>query len=69
VIWPFCLTNTSGDWASAVNVLTPNADGNILAAHVFVTTSPANASNTALATGYATNGTAAYLNHPAWLHS
>jgi hypothetical protein len=37
--------------ASEENVLTPNADGNILAAHIFVTTGPANASNTALATG------------------
>lgn len=54
----FVLTNTGGTWASAGNVLTANADGYLAAAHIFVTSSPANASNTALATGYATNGTA-----------
>jgi hypothetical protein len=49
----FTLTNLSGTWASAVNVLTPNADGNDAAAHIFVTSSPAGATNGAIATGYA----------------
>ena len=49
----FTLTNTSGTWASAADVLIANADGFDAAAHIFVTTSPANASNSALATGFA----------------
>jgi hypothetical protein len=49
----FTVTNTSGTWASAADVLTANANGNDAAAHIFVTSSPANASNTALATGFA----------------
>lgn len=52
----FTLTKTSGSWASADNVLTPNAGGYEAAGHVFVTTAPANAGNGALATGYAANG-------------
>ena len=51
----FTLTDTSGTWASATDVLAPNAGGFMAAAHIFVTTSPADASNTALATGYAAN--------------
>ena len=51
----FMLTDTSGTWASAANVLTPNADGNEAAAHIFVTSSPANASNGALVTGFASS--------------
>ncbi len=49
----FTLTNTSGTWASAANVLAFNSQGFDAAAHIFVTTSPANASNSALATGFA----------------
>jgi len=52
----FTLTNTSGTWASAADVLTNNANGFDAAAHIFVTTSPANASNSALATGFAGEG-------------
>ena len=54
----FALTNTSATslWTSASLVLTGNAGGNLAGAHIFVTTSPANASNSALATGFATNG-------------
>ena len=52
----FTLTNTSGTWASAADVLIANADGFDAAAHIFVTTSPANASNSALATGFAGEG-------------
>jgi hypothetical protein len=51
----FILTDTSGTWASAASVLTPNADGNEAAAHIFVTSSPANAANGALATGFASS--------------
>ena len=49
----FTLTDTSGTWASAANVITNNSSGFDAAAHIFVTTSPANASNSALATGFA----------------
>lgn len=48
----FSLTNTSGTWASDAAVLAPNSGGSLAAAHILVTTSPADASNTALATGY-----------------
>ena len=50
----FSLTDTSGTWSSAANVLTGNSGGNLAAAHIFVTASPANASNGALVTGFAT---------------
>lgn len=53
----FILTNTSGTWASASAVLTGNALGFTAGAHIFVTASPANANNSALVTGFATNGT------------
>jgi hypothetical protein len=53
----FDLTDNSGTWASASNVLALNGNGYDAAAHVFVTTAPANASNGALATGFAGNGT------------
>jgi hypothetical protein len=43
----FTLTDTSGSWASDADVLTG------IAAHIFVTTNPADASNGAVATGYA----------------
>jgi hypothetical protein len=49
----FTLTNTSGTWASAADVLTPNADGFAAAAHIFVPNPPTNASNGAFATGFA----------------
>ena len=49
----FILTNTSGQWANADSVLADNSDGYYAAAHIFVTSSPADASNGALATGYA----------------
>jgi hypothetical protein len=53
----FALTNLSGTWANAMAVLVANAQGYLAAAHIFVTSSPADASNGALATGYAVNGT------------
>jgi uncharacterized protein YdeI (BOF family) len=49
----FTVTDTSGTWASASNVLTPNGDGFDAAAHIFVTAFPANAANGAIATGFA----------------
>ena len=52
----FTLTDLSGTWASSASVLTANASGALAAAHIFVTSSPANASNSALATGFASNG-------------
>jgi hypothetical protein len=52
----FTLTNTSGTWATASNVLVANSQGAMAAAHIFVTSSPANASNSALATGFVANG-------------
>jgi protein with PEP-CTERM/exosortase system signal len=49
----FVLTDTSGTWANASSVLTANASGFLAAAHIFVTTSPANAANGASITGFA----------------
>lgn len=49
----FTLTDTSGTWASASNVLTPNNNGNYVGAHIIVTSDPANADNQAFVTGYA----------------
>jgi hypothetical protein len=52
----FTLTNTQagGSWANAANVLTPDADGFLAAAHIFVVNSQTGANP---ATGYAGNGT------------
>jgi PEP-CTERM motif-containing protein len=52
----FTLTNTSGTWGSDADVLTGNANGFHVAAHIFVTSDPAIVQNGALATGYATEG-------------
>jgi len=52
----FTLTNTSGTWASDSDVLTGNANGFHVGAHIFVTSDPADIQNGALATGYATEG-------------
>jgi len=52
----FDLTDTSGTWATANNVLAPNAGGDLAAAHIFITSSPANAANGAIVTGFATDG-------------
>lgn len=52
----FMLTDTGGTWASASDVLTAAPDGSLIAAHIFVATDPANASNDALNTGYAADG-------------
>jgi VPDSG-CTERM motif len=52
----FTLTNLSGTWSGAGNVLVANADGFDAAAHIFVTSFPANAANGAVATGFAGEG-------------
>ncbi len=61
-ILSFIITNTSGTWASAANVLTQNASGNVVAAHIFVadcgTAASCDAGIGALATGFATTGVA-----------
>jgi PEP-CTERM motif len=49
----FTLSDTSGTWTSAANVLAANNHGFLAAAHIFVTEFPADASNDALATGFA----------------
>ena len=50
----FDLTNGSGTWTNAADVLALNGpQGSLAAAHIFVTTSPANANNGAIITGYA----------------
>ena len=53
----FELTDTSGTWASAADVLAANVNGITVSAHVFVTTSPAKQSNGAITTGFVGNGT------------
>ena len=53
----FLLTDTSGTWASSASVLKANSNGNTVAAHIFVTTFPANQSNGASSTGFAAGGT------------
>ncbi len=52
----FSVTNNSGTWATAANVLAANASGYTAAIHMFATTSPAVSTNGAINTGYATNG-------------
>jgi hypothetical protein len=62
----FTVTNTgTTNWSSASDVLIANANGALAAAHIFVTSDPANLSNGALATGYAGNGGAVSVPEPA----
>ncbi len=63
----FTLTNTSGTWADSSSVLTANASGQSVAAHIFVTSSPADASNGAQVTGFASTGTPTSTPEPASL--
>jgi len=49
----FTLTNTSGTWASCMDVLALNDHGQLAASHIFVTLFPANGANGAIATGFA----------------
>jgi hypothetical protein len=53
--YQFTVTNTGGTWTNAGNVLINNSSGVALAAHIFVTTSPANQANGASVTGDAAN--------------
>jgi hypothetical protein len=53
----FTVTNTSGTpWGSANDVLAFNASGIDAAAHIFITTFPANSSGSAIVTGFAGEG-------------
>ena len=52
----FTLTKTSGTWSSDANVLTANAHGAFVAAHIFVAAFPADPNAGALTTGFASNG-------------
>ena len=51
----FTLTDISGSWANAAAVLAANNQGFLAEAHIFVTSFPANVTNSALATGFAAN--------------
>jgi hypothetical protein len=63
----FTLTKSSGTWATASAVLTPNLSGYRGAAHIFVTSSPANIANGALDTGFAAEGGVVPLPAAAWM--
>ncbi len=52
----FTLTDTSGTWASASNVLVANNTGTVAAIHAFVCADPCTTGSGALATGFAGNG-------------
>ena len=52
----FTLTDTSGTWASAANVLGANAQGFYVAIHGFACTAPCDPAAGALTTGTAANG-------------
>jgi hypothetical protein len=52
----FDLINLSGAWSGDNDVLSANAQGYRAAAHIFVTTVPANVANGAITTGFATEG-------------
>jgi len=61
----FSVTLNSGTWTSAAQVLTANASGNSVAAHIFVCgSSPCNRTQPALLTGYVTNGPAPPVPEP-----
>lgn len=56
-MFSFSLTNTSGTWASAASVLTPNASGNSAAIHGFICADPTCTKQAgAVATGFASDG-------------
>jgi len=52
----FTVTNTSGTWASASNVLVANNNGSYVVAHLFVTADPADPNGSAIKTGFVSNG-------------
>ena len=53
----FGLTNTSGTWLTASDVLVANSQGGVVASHIFITSYPADASGSAIVTGFAAGGT------------
>ncbi len=61
----FVLTNTSGTWADAASVLTFNSKNHLAAAHIFVTSNPADAANGAIVTGFASGSTTPSVPEPA----
>jgi hypothetical protein len=61
----FTLTDTSGSWASASNVLTANAQGAYVAIHGFACTAVCDSAAGALTTGFAANGGAVNTPEPA----
>jgi hypothetical protein len=61
----FSVTNTSGTWADASSVLVANSGGYDAAAHIFVTSSPANRDNGAVVTGYAAESAVTAVPEPA----
>ncbi len=61
----FVLTNTSGTWADAASVLTFNSQNHLAAAHIFVTSNPADAANGAIVTGFASGSTTHSVPEPA----
>jgi PEP-CTERM motif len=63
----FTLTDTSGTWANASNVLTANAQGAYVAIHGFACTAPCDSTAGALTTGFAANGGAVNTPEPASL--
>lgn len=61
----FTLTNTSGTWASASNVLVANGQGAYVAIHGIACTAPCDPSAGAIVTGFAANGGAVNTPEPA----
>jgi len=50
------VTDNSGTWATAADVLQNNTDGYMAAAHIFVTANPPDVNNSAAATGFSAGG-------------
>jgi len=63
----FNLSNTAGTWADATDVLITNNKGEDAGAHIFVTSTPANASNGALAIGFAVDNDVTAVPEPSLL--
>ena len=64
----FVLTNTGGTWASAADVLTPNADGHVAEIHGFACTDIGETTQdctAVLVTGFATDGSSSQVPEPA----
>jgi hypothetical protein len=67
----FTVTLNSGTWADSAHVLTANANGNVVAAHIFIcgvdpcNTQALRSANPALKTGFVTNGTNPPVPEPA----